>query len=160
MSLQSVIHFFETNAPDIRVLEMPTSTATVAEAAAVHGVEPGQIAKTLSLWLKDEVIILVMAGDTRLDNTKFKAEFNAKARMLNAEEVLAWTGHPVGGVCPFGLPHPLRIFVDVSLRRFKEVLPAAGDIHAAARIDPERLGALVNAQWVDIAKPADGSSSA
>lgn len=160
MSLQSVIHFFETNAPDIRVLEMPTSTATVAEAAAVHGVEPGQIAKTLSLWLKDEVIILVMAGDTRLDNTKFKAEFNAKARMLNAEEVLAWTGHPVGGVCPFGLPHPLRIFVDVSLRRFKEVLPAAGDIHAAVRIDPERLGALVNAQWVDIAKPADGSSSA
>ena len=160
MSLQSVINFFETNAPDIRVLEMPTSTATVAEAAAVHGVEPGQIAKTLSLWLKDEVIILVMAGDTRLDNTKFKAEFNAKARMLNAEEVLAWTGHPVGGVCPFGLPHPLRIFVDVSLRRFKEVLPAAGDIHAAVRIDPERLGALVNAQWVDIAKPADGSSSA
>ena len=87
MSLQSVIDFLKTNAPDIHVLEMPASTATVAEAAAVHGVLPGQIAKTLSLWLKEEVIILVIGGDAKLDNAKFKARFNGKARMLNAEWV-------------------------------------------------------------------------
>ena len=124
----------------------------MADAARVHGVEPAQIAKTLSLWLKDEVILLVMGGDCRLDNRRFKEHFGGKARMLDAEEVVHWTSHPVGGVCPFGLPGPLKVFADVSLRRFAEVLPAAGSVDSAVRIAPEHLARLVQAEWVDVAQ--------
>lgn len=150
MSLQSVQAFLAEHAPDIEILEMGTSTATVGEAAAAHGVVPGQIAKTLSLWLKDEVILLILGGDARVDNRKYKDQFGGKARMLNAAEVVEWTGHPVGGVCPFGLPQSLRVFADVTLQKFDVVLPAAGAIHAAVRIEPERLVQLVQAQWVDV----------
>ena len=152
MSLQSVADFLAQHAPDIAIVEVATSTATVALAAAAHGVETGQIAKTLSLRLGDEAILLVMNGDARIDNQKYKTHFGGKARMLDADEVLMWTSHPVGGVCPFGLPHPLRVFADVSLRRHDVVLPAAGSTHAALRIAPERLARLVNAQWVDVAR--------
>jgi len=153
MSLQSVRFFLAQHAPDLAILEKDISTATVAEAAKVHGVEPGQIAKTLSLWLGEEVILLVMGGDTRIDNQKYKNQIGGKARMLYADEVLDWTSHPVGGVCPFGLPTPLRVFLDQSLRRFSFVLPAAGAINAAVRISPDRLAQIVNAQWVDVTQP-------
>lgn len=152
MSLQSVTAFLAEYAPDIAIVEVETSTATVELAAEAHGLETGQIAKTLSLRLKDEVILLVMNGDARIDNQKYKSHFGSKAKMLDAAEVVEWTGHPVGGVCPFGLPHPLRVFADVSLRRYEVVLPAAGSIHAALRIEPERLAALTNAAWVDVAR--------
>lgn len=153
MTLASVQAFLTHHAPDIDILQTPEPTATVADAAQVHDVAPAQIAKTLSLWLKDEVILLVMGGDCRLDNRRFKEHFGSKCRMLDAEEVVHWTGHPVGGVCPFGLAHPLRVFADVSLRRFDIVLPAAGAVNAALRIAPERLAQLVEAQWVDVAQP-------
>ncbi len=110
--------------------------------------------KTVSLRLKDEVILLVMNGDARIDNPKYKAHFGAKAKMLDADEVLTWTSHPVGGVCPFGLPQPLRVFADVSLRRYDVVLPAAGSTRSALRIAPERLARLVGAEWVDVARIA------
>lgn len=152
MSLDTVRAFLSTHAPDIAILEMPTRTATVPEAAEAHGVVPGQIAKTLSLWLKDEVILLLLGGDARIDNARFKARFQTKARMLNADEVVHWTGHPVGGVCPFGLAQPLRVYADVSLRRFDTVLPAAGATHAAVRLSPDRLVALVAAEWVDVSQ--------
>ncbi|RZL01934.1 MAG: YbaK/EbsC family protein [Rubrivivax sp.] len=152
MSLPSVQAFLAQHAPDIAILQTPEPTATVLDAARVHGVAPAQIAKTLSLWLKDEVILLVMGGDCRLDNRRFKEHFGGKAKMLNAEEVVQWTSHPVGGVCPFGLPHPLRIFTDVSLKRFDVVLPAAGAVNAAVRIAPMRLAHLIEAQWVDVAE--------
>ncbi|HHO8101587.1 YbaK/EbsC family protein [Pseudomonas aeruginosa] len=152
MSLQSVRAFLSEHAPDLEILEKDTSTATVAEAAVAHGVEPGQIAKTLSLWLKDEVVIVVMGGNAKIDNQKFKAQFKTKAKMLSADEVVVWTSHPVGGVCPFGLPHPLRVFADVTLKKFDVVLPAAGATNAALRIAPERLAQLVQATWVDIAQ--------
>ncbi|MGU1433346.1 YbaK/EbsC family protein [Pseudomonas aeruginosa] len=152
MSLQSVRAFLSEHAPDLEILEKDTSTATVAEAAVAHGVAPGQIAKTLSLWLKDEVAIVVMGGDAKIDNQKFKAQFKTKAKMLNADEVVEWTSHPVGSVCPFGLPHPLPVFVDVTLKKFDVVLPAAGATNAALRIAPERLAQLVQATWVDIAQ--------
>ncbi|HHF0457894.1 YbaK/EbsC family protein [Pseudomonas aeruginosa] len=152
MSLQSVRAFLSEHAPDLEILEKDTSTATVAEAAVAHGVAPGQIAKTLSLWLKDEVAIVVMGGDAKIDNQKFKAQFKTKAKMLSADEVVEWTSHPVGGVCPFGLPHPLSVFVDVTLKKFDVVLPAAGATNAALRIAPERLAQLVQATWVDIAQ--------
>ncbi|WP_297914383.1 YbaK/EbsC family protein [Thiomonas sp.] len=152
MSLQSVREFLGLHAPDIEVLESAEPTATVAAAAAAHGVLPGQIAKTLSLWLRDHAVLVVLGGDARLDNRKFKEHFGAKAKMLDAQEVVHWTGHPVGGVCPFGLAHPLPVFADVSLRRFDLVLPAAGSIHSALRIEPERLARITEARWVDVAQ--------
>ncbi|MFM0435720.1 MULTISPECIES: YbaK/EbsC family protein [Paraburkholderia] len=152
MSLQSVRTFLSQHAPDLEILEKQTSTATVAEAANAHGVSPGQIAKTLSLWLKDEVILLVLGGDAKIDNRKFKDQFKGKARMLNAEEVVEWTSHPVGGVCPFGLPREMKVFADVTLKKFDVVLPAAGATNAALRIAPQRLIELVRAEWVDVAQ--------
>jgi prolyl-tRNA editing enzyme YbaK/EbsC (Cys-tRNA(Pro) deacylase) len=150
MSLESVRADLAAHAPDIEILEAATSTATVALAAEAHGVTPGQIAKTLSLWLKDEVILIVMSGDVRLDNQKYKARFGTKAKMLDGESVGRWTSHPVGGVCPFGLPRPLRIFADTSLKQYDEVVPAAGSTTSALRIAPERMVALVGAEWVDV----------
>lgn len=150
MSLQSVRQFFTDHAPDIEIIELNQSTATVALAAAAHNVAPGQIAKTLSLKVKDEVILIVAKGDARLDNKKLKSTFGAKARMLNSDEVVTVTGHPVGGVCPFGLENPLTVFCDVSLREFPEVLPAAGATHSAVRIAPDRLAHLTHATWVDV----------
>jgi prolyl-tRNA editing enzyme YbaK/EbsC (Cys-tRNA(Pro) deacylase) len=158
MSLQSVREFFQQHAPDIEVILADASTATVPEAAAVHGVNAGQIAKTLSLWLRDEVILLVMGGDARVDNRKFKERFGAKPRLLKADEVVEHTGHPVGGVCPFGLPRRLSVFLDESLRRFEEVLPAAGETFAAVRIEPDRLARLVIGEWVDIAELRSGQA--
>ena len=152
MSLASVRADLAMHAPDIEILEATTSTATVALAAAAHGVEPARIAKTLALHLNGDVILLVMSGTARLDNRKFKDRFGAKAKMLDAAEVLAATSHPVGGVCPFGLPRPLRICADVSMRGFDVVVPAAGDVHSAMRIEPERLVALTGAEWVDVAQ--------
>lgn len=159
MSLPSVRTFLAEHAPDIEILEATTSTATVALAAAAHGVEPDRIAKTLSLRLGSEPILIVMSGESRLDNRKFKQRFGVKAKMLGAEEVLEATSHPVGGVCPFGLPRPLRVYADVSLRAFDVVVPAAGDTHHAVRIAPERLAALTNAEWVDLAQDRSPAST-
>ena len=150
MSLQSVRQFFAEHAPDIEIIELNQSTATVALAAAAHRVEPGQIAKTLSLKVKDRVILIVAKGDARLDNKKLKDAFGAKARMLSSDEVVTLTGHPVGGVCPFGLENPLSVFCDISLKQYDEVLPAAGSIHSAVRIKPERMAELTSATWVDV----------
>jgi prolyl-tRNA editing enzyme YbaK/EbsC (Cys-tRNA(Pro) deacylase) len=151
MSLASVTTFFATHAPDIAIQRYATSTATVALAAEALGVAPGQIAKTLTLWLDDEVVVLVARGDARLDNRKYKDCFGRKPRMLGLDEVERETGHPVGGVCPFGLARPLRVFCDASLRAFDVVYPAAGAPDAAVRITPERLAALTRAEWVDVA---------
>jgi prolyl-tRNA editing enzyme YbaK/EbsC (Cys-tRNA(Pro) deacylase) len=150
MSLQSVRDFFSARGLDVPIIELAVSTATVALAAAAHGVEPGRIAKTLAFRLGDgRVVILVAGGDTRIDNRKFKDAFG-KGRMLAPDEVVALTGHPVGGVCPFGLARPLPIYLDASLRNFDEVLPAAGAIHTAVRISPAQLAAVTDGQWVDV----------
>jgi prolyl-tRNA editing enzyme YbaK/EbsC (Cys-tRNA(Pro) deacylase) len=150
VSLESVVAFFAAKAPDIHVIELPTSTATVVLAAAAHGVAPGQIAKTLSLKVGERVLLVVARGDLRLDNKKAKQAFGGKPRMLEADEVAAVTGHPVGGVCPFGLATPLPVYCDVSLKAFDEVLPAAGATNSAVRITPARMAELVEATWVDI----------
>ncbi|HYF53071.1 MAG TPA: YbaK/EbsC family protein [Salinarimonas sp.] len=150
MSLASVRAFLAERAPDLAVIELPTSTATVAEAAAAHGVEPGRIAKTLSLRVGERVFLVVAAGDTRLDNRKVKAAFGGKASMPSPDEVQALTGHPVGGVCPFGLATPLPVYCDLSLRAYDEVVPAAGAVNASLRIPPERLAAITGGTWVDV----------
>jgi len=150
MSLESVRAFFAEKAPDISVIVTEQSSATVDLAAAAHGVEPAQIAKTICLRAGDEVMLVVAKGTARLDNRKFKDAFSAKPRMLGTDEVLELTSHPVGGVCPFGLPAPLKIYCDVSLKSFDEVVPAAGAINAAVRISPERMAELTQASWIDV----------
>ena len=152
MSLESVRAFFAQNAPDISVIVTEASSATVELAAQAHGVEPAQIAKTICLRAGEEVMLIVAAGTARLDNGKFKAAFSAKPRMLGAEEVLALTSHPVGGVCPFGLASPLPVYCDVSLRAFDEVVPAAGATNAAVRIAPDRVAQLRAARWIDVCR--------
>jgi prolyl-tRNA editing enzyme YbaK/EbsC (Cys-tRNA(Pro) deacylase) len=150
MSLESVRAFLAENAPDISVIETEQSSATVALAAEAHGVEPDQIAKTICLRVGEEPMLIVASGLARLDNRKFKDRFGGKARMLPADEVVEMTSHPVGGVCPFGLPSALPIYCDVSLKKFDEVVPAAGATNAAIRLPTERLVALTGAQWVDV----------
>jgi prolyl-tRNA editing enzyme YbaK/EbsC (Cys-tRNA(Pro) deacylase) len=150
MSLASVRAFFAERAPDITVIESPNSSATVALAAEAYGVEPARIAKTLSLRIGEQVILIVTSGTSRMDNKKVKARFGGKPKMLGLEEVADITGHEVGGVCPFGLKAPLPIYCDVSLREFDEVVPAAGSIHSAVRIAPSRMAELVAAEWIDV----------
>lgn len=155
MSVESVRHFFAAHAPDIDVIVTEASSATVPEAAAAHCVAPAQIAKTLSLRVGEKEFLVVTAGTARLDNRKCKDVFGGKVSMLSADDVVALTGHPVGGVCPFGLATPLQIYCDVSLKAFETVVPAAGSMNSALFIAPERMATLVNAQWVDVCKPAD-----
>lgn len=150
MSLQSVRKFFSENAPDISVIVTEASSATVALAAEAHGVEPDQIAKTICLRIGDDVVLVVTAGTKRLDNRKFKDRFGVKPRMLDADAVVEATSHPVGGVCPFGLPSPLTIYCDLSLHAYDEVVPAAGATNAAVKIAPERMRILVGGEWADL----------
>ena len=112
--------------------------------------EPAQIAKTICLRVGETAILVVTSGTERLNNRKFKDRFGSKPRMLDAETVVEMTSHPVGGVCPFGLPAPLPIYCDVSLRRYDEVVPAAGATNAAVRLSPDRMASLTGAEWVDL----------
>ena len=155
MSLESVRAFFNTNAPDLSIIELATSTATVALAAQAHGVEPGQIAKTLAFRVGERNVLLVARGDARIDNKKIKLALGSKAKMLDADTVVALTSHPVGGVCPFGLATDLPVYCDVSLKDFTEVMPAAGATHTAVRICPTRLAELVKAEWVDVCQAVE-----
>ncbi|KQT48041.1 YbaK/EbsC family protein [Devosia sp. BK] len=149
MSLDSVRIDLANRAPDLSVEVTAESTATVPLAAAVHGVEPGQIAKTLCIRIRDEEVLLVTRGDARLDNQKSKTAFGGRPRMLGAEDVLRLTSHPVGGVCPFGLPAPLPIYLDTSLKIYDVVIPAGGDTHASVRLTVARLAELCGNRWVD-----------
>lgn len=153
MSLESVRAWLAQHAPDIAIITQEASTATVAEAAVTLGVQPGQIAKTLSVRVNDAVMLVVARGDARLDNRKTRDALGGRPRMLGAEEVEALTGHPVGGVCPFGLMTQLPIYCDVSLKDFGLVYPAAGSRTASVCLSPDRLAAITGAAWVDICQP-------
>ncbi|MEO8176433.1 MAG: YbaK/EbsC family protein [Sphingomicrobium sp.] len=152
MSLASVRSWLAQHAPDLAIIELEQTTATVDTAAAALGVEPGRIAKTLAVRAGDEVFLLVTRGDARLDNGKSKAEFGARPRMLGAEETLEITSHPIGGVCPFGLATPLPVYCDISLRPFDTVYPAAGSVNSSVEVTPGRLFELVGARWVDLCR--------
>jgi prolyl-tRNA editing enzyme YbaK/EbsC (Cys-tRNA(Pro) deacylase) len=150
MSLASVRAFFAARQLDIPIIELEVSTATVALAAEAHGVEHGRIAKTLAFRLADgRAVLLVASGDARVNHRKFKDALG-KGKMLSAEDVVELTGHPVGGVCPFGLAQPLPVYLDVSLRQYDEVLPAAGAVHSAVRLAPDRIAELTGGEWVDV----------
>jgi prolyl-tRNA editing enzyme YbaK/EbsC (Cys-tRNA(Pro) deacylase) len=152
MSLETVKAFFGVHAPELDVIETAQISATVAEAAAAHEVEPDQIAKTLSFQIGDRIVLVVTSGTARIDNAKAKRVFGAKATMLDRDTVERVTGHPVGGVCPFGLPTPLPVYCDVSLRAHPVVIAAAGAVNAAVGISPERLATITQATWVDVCR--------
>lgn len=150
MTIESVREFFTTRNLDLPIIELEANTATVALAAEAHGVEPGRIAKTLAFRLGDgRVVLVVAAGDVRISHSKFKGVFG-KGKMLNAEDVVALTGHPVGGVCPFGLAEALPVYLDASLKAYDEVLPAAGSVNSAVRIRIELLAEVTRGEWVDV----------
>lgn len=155
MSLESVKTFLAQKAPELEVIETGRRTATVAEAADVLGLPPARIAKTLSLRRGEDVFLVVVRGDARLDNRKAREAFGGKVRMLELAEVETLTGHPVGGVCPFGLAQPLPVYCDVSLKAFEEVAPAAGSVDSAVLISPARLAQITGAQWVDVCQDID-----
>ena len=152
MSHASVLAWLAEHAPDLALIDHARSTATVAEAAEVLGVEPGRIAKTLAFRVGDTPMLLLARGDARLDNGKCKAELGGRPRMLDPETTLALTGHAVGGVCPFGLASALPIVADRSLLAYATVFPAAGSLTSSVELAPQRLAELVSARWVDICK--------
>jgi prolyl-tRNA editing enzyme YbaK/EbsC (Cys-tRNA(Pro) deacylase) len=155
MTLASATAWLARHAPDLRVTANGRSTATVAEAALALDVAPARVAKTLALRVGDAAMLVVAAGDARLDNAKVKAAFGGRPRMVDAPAALALTGHPVGGVCPFGLATPLPVWCDATLRGHASVFPAAGSRDASVEIDPDRLAALVARGWVDVCRRAD-----
>lgn len=152
MALQDVKKFFEDNNLKYEIFELDESTATVELAAKAHGVEPELIAKTMAVRLKDRNILIVTKGDARIDNRKYKDTFKTKCKMLKLDEVLEITGHPVGGVCPFGLKNPLDVYLDVSLKNYEYVYPAAGATNSSIKIKPDELKEITNAHWVDVCK--------
>jgi prolyl-tRNA editing enzyme YbaK/EbsC (Cys-tRNA(Pro) deacylase) len=160
MSLESVKQWLAENAPDLRLIEVTASTATVETAAKALGVEPGRIAKTLAVRAGERTFLLCTRGDARLDNRKCKDEFGARPRMLGPEETLELTGHPVGGVCPFGLKSAVPIYLDVSLRAFGAVYPAGGSLNTSVEVQTERLFDLVGERWVDLCVLRDETAGA
>jgi prolyl-tRNA editing enzyme YbaK/EbsC (Cys-tRNA(Pro) deacylase) len=154
VSLESVkAHFQQWNRED-DILEFDSSSATVDEAAETIGVIPARIAKTLSFRGQEEMAILIVAaGDAKIDNKKFRQKFGFKARMLNSDEVLAQTGHAIGGVCPFGLKNDLPVYLDVSMERFVTLFPACGSKNSAIELTKEELFTYSLAkEWVDVCR--------
>ncbi len=152
IALEDVRKYFKENNLDFEIFLMDESTATVDLAAKAHGVEPTLIAKTIAVQLKDRNILIVTRGDAKIDNRKYKDTFKAKCKMLKHDEVLEITGHPVGGVCPFGLKTSLEVYLDASLRDFEFVYPAAGSTNSSIKIAPDELKSITHGQWVDVCK--------
>jgi len=153
MSIEKVRAYFAPLGREGDILEFPVSSATVELAAQAVGVIPARIAKTLSFLIDDRCILLVAAGDARVDNSKFKHLFHTKAKMPTQEQVSALTGHAVGGVCPFANPEGVDTYLDVSLKRFDTVFPAAGSSNSAIELTCDELEHYSNCKgWVDICK--------
>jgi len=153
MSIEKGRAYFRQFGMEDRVLEFDVSSATVELAATAVGVEPARIAKTLSFKTEDGCILILCAGDARIDNKKYKAKFGLKAKMLTPEEVLELVGHPVGGVCPFGINDGVKVYLDDAMKRFETVFPAVGSGNSAIELDLEELYKYSNAlEWIDVCK--------
>jgi len=156
MGIEAVREYFKKYEMDKRIMEFTQSSATVEQAASAIGVVPARIAKTISLRNDEGSLLIVTAGDTKIDNKKFREEFAFKARMLAPNEVLQLTGHAIGGVCPFGLLNNLKVYLDESLKRFVSVFPACGSTNSAIELTCEELFVYSNAvKWVDVCKLID-----
>ncbi len=154
MSLEKVKEYFAPLGRAEDIMEFPVSSATVELAAKALNVAPARIAKTLSFKVNDGCVLVVTAGDAKIDNAKYKAFFGAKAKMLTPEEAMAFTGHAVGGICPFGIENEKVIcYTDKSLQRFATVFPAAGSNNSAIELTCEELFSYANSKaWVDVCK--------
>ena len=154
MSKESVVaHLAKWGKSERDIIECEASTATVALAAAAIGVEPARIAKTLALYHGDGAILIVAAGDAKLDNQKFKAQFGHKAKMLTGEDTLRFTSHSPGGVCPFGIPQGVDVYLDDSLKRFESVFPACGTPTSSIELTlPEMEACSCSKGWIDVCK--------
>ena len=154
MAIEKVREYFRTLNMEERVIEFATSSATVELAAQAAGTEPCRIAKTLSFMLSDGPILIVAAGDAKIDNAKYKAKYATKAKMLTFDEVEALIGHGVGGVCPFAINEGVKVYLDESLKRFETVFPACGSSNSAIELTCEELEKYSCAfvEWVDVCK--------
>lgn len=156
MAIGLVKDYFENYGIAHKILEFELSSATVELAAKALNVEPARIAKTLSFKKDDACILVVAAGDAKIDNAKFKSTFGIKAKMLSPDEVVEMVGHAVGGVCPFGIPDNVLVYVDKSLKRFETVFPACGSSNSAIELTCEELYTYAKGQeWVDVCKGWD-----
>ncbi|MEG0129051.1 YbaK/EbsC family protein [Clostridium sp.] len=156
MAIENVRKYFKEKGITNEILEFQDSTSTVELAAAALGVEGARIAKSLSFKEDDGAILVVAAGDTKIDNRKFKEEFGYKAKMLSPDEVIEFTGHGIGGVCPFGMAKDINVYLDESMKRFTTVFPACGSANSAVELTLEELYQYSGAvKWVDVCKLKD-----
>ena len=156
MGLKEVQDYFEKRGIKNEILLLEQSSATVELAAKALGREPGEIAKTMALQLKDgSNIVICIMGTARIDNRKYKDTFGCKAKMLSFEETLSVTGHPVGGVCPFGLPEGVKVYLDESLKKYETVFPAAGTPNSAVGFTLDDLQAATDGTWIDVCKETE-----
>lgn len=153
MSIELVRDYFSKLGIADQIMEFSVSSATVELAAQALHCEPARIAKTLSFYGKDGCFLIVTAGDSKVDNPKFKQKFGFKAKMCSPKDVLAMTGHAVGGVCPFGIPENVPVYTDVSLKRFETVFPACGSSNSAIELTCDALYRLASSrEWIDVCK--------
>ncbi|NLJ58348.1 MAG: YbaK/EbsC family protein [Tissierellia bacterium] len=153
MSIEKVRKYLKQFNKDNKILEMDESTATVELAAKALGTEEARIAKSLTFYNEDDAMVIVVAGDAKIDNRKFKDYFGFKARMLKAEDTVKYTGHAIGGVCPFALPESVKVFLDESMKRFKTMFPACGSSNSAIELTLEELEETSGSStWIDVCK--------
>lgn len=153
MSIEVVRNYFRPLGLEERILEFEVSSATVELAAQAVGCEPARIAKTLSFKVGEQAILIVTAGDAKIDNRKYKDKFGKKAVMLSPDEVVSMIGHAIGGVCPFGVPDTVDVYLDASMKRFETVFPAAGSSNSAIEMTMEELENYSGAkEWIDVCK--------
>lgn len=156
MAIEIVRNYLKEWGADGRIVEFPVSSATVELAAQAVGCEPARIAKTLSFLVDDHAVLIVTAGDMKIDNAKYKAFFHTKAKMLSPDQVVEMVGHAVGGVCPFGVNDGVEIYLDESLKRFRTVFPAAGSSNSAIEVNMEELEEYSRStSWIDVCKTYD-----
>lgn len=156
MSIEKVREYFKSVGIDSRIKELDESSATVELAAHALGCAPERIAKTLSFKVKEDCVLIVTAGDVKIDNSKYKAQFGTKASMLKIDEAAELIGHSVGGVCPFAVNNGVKVYLDESLKRFKTVFPACGSSNSAIELtisELEKYSGFI--AWVDVCKPKD-----
>ncbi len=153
MSIEKVRAYFAEQGIADRILEFDVSSATVELAAQALNCEPCRIAKTLSFMAENDPLLIVTAGDAKVDNAKYKAKFGKKAKMLTPDEAVRLIGHAVGGVCPFAVNEGVKVYLDVSLKRFDTVFPACGSSNSAIELTPEELEKYSGyIEWVDVCK--------
>ena len=152
MSIERVRAFMRERDMEEKIQEFDVSSATVELAAQAVGVEPARIAKTLSFMVDGHAILIVAAGDAKVDNARFKAQYHTKAKMLTPDEAVQLVGHAVGGVCPFAVNEGVEVYLDESLKRFATVFPAAGSSNSAIELTMQQLEELSGGTWVDVCK--------